>query len=30
LLGIGLSLVSALIPAIDAAKTRPTTVMRRG
>ena len=30
LLGIGLSLVSALIPAIDAARTSPTTVMRRG
>ena len=30
LLGVGLSLVSALIPAIDAARTRPTTVMRRG
>jgi putative ABC transport system permease protein len=30
LLGIGLSLASALIPAIDAARTRPTTVMRRG
>jgi len=30
LLGIGLSLASALIPAIDAAMTRPTTVMRRG
>lgn len=30
LLGIGLSLVSALIPAYDAAKTPPTLVMRRG
>ena len=30
LLGVGLSLVSALIPAIDAARTSPTTVMRRG
>ena len=30
LMGIGLSLVSALIPAIDAARTSPTTVMRRG
>ncbi|MDP6657626.1 MAG: FtsX-like permease family protein [Nitrospinaceae bacterium] len=30
LLGIGLSFVSALIPAIDAARTPPTTVMRRG
>ncbi|MDA0692151.1 MAG: FtsX-like permease family protein [Nitrospinae bacterium] len=29
-LGIGLSLVSALIPAYDAAKTSPTLVMRRG
>ncbi len=30
LLGIGLSFVSALIPAWDAATTRPTHVMRRG
>ena len=30
LLGVGLSLVSALIPAIDASRTSPTTVMRRG
>ena len=30
LLGVGLSLVSALIPAIDASMTSPTTVMRRG
>ena len=30
LLGIGLSLVSALIPALDAARTAPTLVMRRG
>ncbi len=30
LLGIGLSFVSALIPAYDAAKTSPTLVMRRG
>jgi len=30
LLGIGLSFVSALIPAYDAAKTPPTLVMRRG
>jgi len=30
LLGVGLSLISALIPAIDAARTSPTTVMRRG
>jgi putative ABC transport system permease protein len=30
ILGIGLSLVSALIPAYDAAKTPPTLVMRRG
>ncbi len=30
LLGIGLSFVSALIPALDAAKTPPTLVMRRG
>jgi len=30
LLGIGLSLVSALIPAYDAARTSPTLVMRRG
>ena len=30
LLGVGLSLVSALIPAIDASRTSPATVMRRG
>ena len=30
LLGVGLSLVSSLIPAIDAARTSPTIVMRRG
>lgn len=30
LLGIGLSVVSALIPALDAARTSPTLVMRRG
>lgn len=30
LLGIGLSLASALIPAYDAARTSPTLVMRRG
>ena len=30
ILGIGLSLVSALIPAYDAAKTSPILVMRRG
>jgi putative ABC transport system permease protein len=30
LLGVGLSFVSALIPAWDAATTPPTTVMRRG
>ena len=30
LLGIGLSFVSALIPALDAARTSPTLVMRRG
>jgi putative ABC transport system permease protein len=30
LLGIGLSVVSALIPAFDAARTSPTLVMRRG
>jgi putative ABC transport system permease protein len=30
ILGIGLSLISALIPAYDAAKTPPTLVMRRG
>lgn len=30
LLGVGLSLVSAVIPAYDAATTPPTTVMRRG
>ena len=30
LFGVGLSLVSALIPAIDASRTSPATVMRRG
>ena len=30
LLGVSLSLVSALIPAIDASRTSPATVMRRG
>ncbi len=30
LLGVGLSFISALIPAVDAARTPPTTVMRRG
>ncbi len=30
ILGVGLSLVSALIPAVDAARTPPTLVMRRG